>query len=227
MRRVYLSHSFADRDRGLVSDVEVLIKSHGLVPVNSRTVGGGALTPEIAKDIAAADALIALQTLRPQDPGNVTHPWVLQEYGHARMSNVPAVALYEKGVPVQGAGTGYEYVDWDPAAPLGAFLKLSAIIGDWKRRAGRLIKVQLMPEDVARRIGQHVSQIRCEYRHQSDGIDTNWQEARVHREVGGVFGYLRVPDGAEMIQIRANGPAISFESAYTPLAMSVNLDSVP
>lgn len=85
MPRVFLSHSFADRDRLLVSQVERLLRSHGLIATNGRTLGGGPLTPEIARSIEAADGLVALLTLRENDPVNLTHPWVLQEFGHARL----------------------------------------------------------------------------------------------------------------------------------------------
>ena len=225
MRKVYLSHSFHSRDRELVANVESLIRSHGLLATNSRTVGGEQLTDAIKKDILAADALVALQTLREHDPQNVTHPWVLQEYAVAR-GEVPAVVVYEKGVPTQGMDTGHEHVEFDPQAPLKAFLRLSEILRLWKYRAGRLIKVQLMPEDVARKIGQASGRCRCEYRYQIEGEEKEWRDADVRREVGGVIAYLRVPDGTEMIQLRASGGALDLESPYTPLLTAVSLDDV-
>ncbi|MDH3316300.1 MAG: hypothetical protein OER43_11130 [Gammaproteobacteria bacterium] len=226
MRKVYLSHSFHPRDRELVANVDTLIRSHGLIATNSRTVGGGPLTPEITKHIKDADGLVALNTLREHDPGNVTHPWVLQEYAVARAEQMPAIVVYEKGVPVQGMDTGYEHVELDPETPVTAFLRLSTMLHDWKQRAGRLLKVQLMPEDLARKIGQQADQCQCEYRYQVEGQETAWQKARVRREVRGVIGYLRVPDQTEMIQIRASGPALNCESPYTPLWMSVSLESL-
>lgn len=39
MRRVFLSHSFADRDRVLVSQVKALMRSHGVIATNGRTLG--------------------------------------------------------------------------------------------------------------------------------------------------------------------------------------------
>lgn len=74
MRRVFLSHSFAERDRVLVSEVETLIRSHGLIATNGRTLGGGPLTPEVARSIDQADAMVALVTRRENDPGSITHP---------------------------------------------------------------------------------------------------------------------------------------------------------
>jgi hypothetical protein len=223
MRRVFLSHSFAERDRVLVSQVEALIRSHGLIATNGRTLGGGPLTPEIAGFIEETDAMVALLTLRDNDPGNITHPWVQQELGHARLLKKPAIGLYERGVPVQGADAGYEHVDYDPGAPHLSFIELSETLGEWKRRAGRLFKVQVMPDDVARSLGTRADRVRCECRFQIDGNETEWQDVRIRREIGGVFVYLRVPDAVEMIQLRTAGPP-PCESAYTPLSMPIRLD---
>jgi hypothetical protein len=222
MRRVFLSHSFADRDRVLVSHVESVMRSHGLIPTNGRALAGGGLTPEIARFIDESDALVGVLTHRENDPGNVTHPWVLQELGHARLGIKPAIGIYEKGVPVQGADAGFEHIDYDPAAPHLALIRLSETLGEWKRRAGRLFKVQLMPEQAARALGARADRVVCECRFQVEGADTPWQKVTVRREVGGVFVTLRVPESAEMVQLRSNNP--EYESAYTPLWMPVHLD---
>ena len=223
LRRVFLSHSFNERDRGIVTQAESLIRSHGLIAVNGRTLGGGPLTPEIKGFIDEADALVALVTVRENDPGNVTHPWVLQELAYARFGNKSAIGIYERGVPSQGADAAFEHVDFDPAAPHLAFIKLSETLGQWKRRAGRLLKVQIMPEDVARSLGARSDRVRCECRFQIEGNDTEWQPVKVRREVGGVFVYLAVPETVEMVQLRSDGPP-ECESAYTPLWMPVRLD---
>ena len=224
MRKVFLSHSFSERDRVLVSQVEALMRSHGLIATNGRTLGGGPLTPEIATYIEEADAMVALFTRRENDPGNITHPWVLQEFGHARMNRQkPAIGIYETGVPVQAADAGFERIDYDPAVPLAAFIKLSETLGEWKRRAGRLFKIQVMPEDIARQIGAKADHVRCECRFQVEGKETTWLHVKVRREIGGVFIYLQVPDNAEMVQLRSAGPP-ACESAYTPLFMPVHLE---
>jgi len=224
MRKVFLSHSFQDRDRALVGLVERVIRSHGLVLVVGRNLGGGELTEEVAKLIEDADGCVALLTRRENDPGNLTHPWVLQEYGHARFLKKPAVGLYEKGVPQQGAAAAFERIDLDPADAGPAFVKLSEVIGEWRRRAGRLIKVQLMPEAVARDVGKEVDRITCEFRCQVEEREGEWQKARIVREVGGVFGYLRVPEETEMVRLRVSGAGLSCDSPYTPLRMVLELE---
>lgn len=230
MRKIFLSYSFADADRVLASQVERLIRSHGLIPSTGRNLAGGALAPEVVQLIDEADALVALCTQRAL---GVTHPWVLQEYALARAAaqrepaTKRAVAVWQKGVTVQGIDFGFEHVDYDPADPLPAFLRLSEILGEWRQRAGRFLKVQLMPEEVARRIGEAADRVQCEYRWQVQGREEKWRRADVRREEGGIIGYLRVPDDAELIQFRAAGPNVNCESPYLPLRMFVQMEQVP
>lgn len=232
MRKVFLSYSFADADRVLASQVERLIRSHGLIATTGRNLAGGPLGPEVIRLIEEADGLVALCTQRAVQPDGVTHPWVLQEYALARAAAQKdpakrALAVWQKGVPVQGIDLGFEHVDYDPPDAAQAFLRLSEILGEWKQRAGRFLKVQLMPEDVARQIGQAAERVQCQFRWQAEGKEEDWKPAQVRRELGGIFGYLWVPDNAEMIQLRAAGPNVSCESPYTPLRMFVQMDQVP
>ena len=216
MRKVFLSHSFADRDRPLVTHVESLLRSHGLVAVNGKNLQGGSLPPEVAQLMDSSDAVVALMTQRQNEPPGVTHPWVLQEFGHARMSRKRAIGVYETGVLTAPTDVGMEHIDFAPADPLPAFVRLSETIGEWKRAAGRLLKVMVMPSDLAKSLGARADQVRCECRFLIQGEDTAWQTARVRKEVGGVFVFLRVPDEVEAVQIRMDGP-LSADTAYTPL----------
>jgi hypothetical protein len=224
MRKIFLSHSFNDRDRELVGNVEVLLRSHGLVATNGRTLGGGGLTPEIERVIEDADAFVALLTLRENDPPNVTHPWVLAEFAKARLSSMVAIGLYETGVPVAGFDMAFEHIPLDVAAPLDGLLRLSATIGEWRRRYGRLLKVQVLPAETARRVGARIRDVIVEYRFQRGGNETEWSRAKAFREAYGVFVQLRVPDDAEMVQIKANGPSLAFETPYTPLFVPMQFE---
>ena len=216
MRNVFLSHSFGERDRGLLTHVESLLRSHNLIARTGRVLAGGQLTPEIASVIEGCDAMIALLTQRQNEPAGVTHPWVLQEFGHARLRGKLAIGLYETGVPVAPADGGYEHIDYSALEPLPAFIRLSETIGEWKRTAGRFLKVMVMPNDVAQSLGAKADRVRCECRFLIQGEETRWREAKVLREVGGVFVSLRVPDDVEAVQIRVDGPP-AVETPYTPL----------
>ena len=216
MRKVFLSHSFADRDRALVTHVESLLRSHSLVAVNGRNLGGGPLTPEIARLIEGCDAMVALLTQRQNEAAGITHPWVLQEFGHARLRGMSAIGLYETGIPPAPSDVGSERIDYSPGDPVPAIVRLSETIGEWKRSAGRLLKVMVMPNEVAQPLGARADQVRCECRFLIQGEDTPWQRAKLVREVGGVFVFLRVPDDTDAVQIRMDGPP-PVETPYTPL----------
>jgi hypothetical protein len=223
VQKVFLSHSFADEDRPIVALLDRLIRSQGLVPTTGRLLAGGPLPAEIAQLIDAADATIALMTLRRNDAAHVTHPWVEQEYGHAVMGNKkPSIALIEHGVHVAGVAAAREHVLFDRSDTGTLVVRASETIAEWKRRAGRLVKVLLMPERVATEIGQHQQDVTVEYRYQENEKECDWVSAIVRREIGGVLAYLRVPENTSLIQVRSRGK-VAVESEYTPLRMTIEL----
>ena len=81
MKKVFLSFSFRDEDRPLVSAVEQLLSSHELMSVTGKKLGGGPLTPTVMHRIEECDALIALLTRRDEKAigGWTTHDWVRDE----------------------------------------------------------------------------------------------------------------------------------------------------
>jgi hypothetical protein len=223
MKTVFVAHSFADRDRALLTHLDGLLRSHNLVAVTGRNVGGGGLTPEIAQRIESSDAMIALLTQRDAEPPGTTHPWVLLEFGHARFRRMRAIGVYEAGIPVAANDNGNEHIDYSPADPLTAFVRLSEVIGEWKRAAGRLLKVIAMPADLAQSLGAQADQVRCECRFLIRGEDTEWQPAKVRREVGSVVVVVRVPEDVEAVQVRTVAP-VATQTPYTPLWPTVQFD---
>jgi hypothetical protein len=81
-----------------------------------------------------------------------------------------------------------------------------------------------MPEAVARDVGKEADRIACEFRCQVEEQEGDWQKARIVREVGGVFGYLRVPEETQMIRLKVSGAGLDCESPYTPLRMVLELE---
>lgn len=223
MRKVFISHSFAEQDRALVAHLESLVRSHGLICVTGRRLGGGLLTPEIKRLIDSADAMVALLTQRQGEPAGNTHPWVLQEFGHARLSSKQAIGMYETGVPPAATDDGFERIDFSRDDPLPGFIRFSETVGEWKQAAGRLFKVMVMPSDMAQSLGAKAEQLRCECRFLIQGNDTAWQPAKVRREIGGVYVFLRVPDDVDAVQIRMDGPP-AVETPYTPLWPAITFE---
>ena len=223
--QVFLAFSFRDEDRDLVAQVERLFESHDVRLVTGETLGGQALTPEIKKRIEAADGLVALLTRRDAlADGNrfTTHPWVDDEHGHARQVGTPAIALIETGVETGGMYGEDEYIAYDRAAPLDAFLALSATLGVWKRQRGRLLKVQIQPQDLAHDLAFRDNGVVCAYRCARAGQRTDWADAPLLDEGLGVYAYLSIPDDS-LIQLRVEKDGEVWLSKFNPQWMKFEL----
>jgi hypothetical protein len=212
MQSIFLSYSFRPEDRNrirdLLDDLDHLLASHGIRSVRGKYLGGEPVWQEIEKRIQAADGLIALLTRRDQlASGNyTTSPYVLQEIGRARTVGRRTVALVETGVTDDqlGAEAGNERIFLDQSNPLPCFIELSEIIGVWKAQAGRTVKIQILPEDLARQVGQSNGQFRCRYRLASDGKFSDWKDIEPIPETGGTFLYLRGVNDQHAIQVEIN-----------------------
>jgi hypothetical protein len=205
MRAVFLSCHFGDADRELVRQVESLLESHSLRVITGEVLGGEALTQEIMTRIEKkADALVALMTKRETQDNNVggTHSWVVDEFKHAKGQKKRAIAMVAPGVDVKGAYTEYERIDFDPAQPLKAFLKLSKTLGYWKAEAGRVIRAQVLPTELATKIAAN-GDCHCRFRlHAPDGTAGEWREAPSRPEGDGTYIYLNGVTDDALIQVR-------------------------
>jgi len=225
MRTVFLSCHFGDSDRGLMRQIEGLLESHGLRVVTGEELGGGALTPEIMKRIEQSDALVALMTKRsnPPDYGG-THPWVVDEFKYAMGLQKRAIALVEPGVAVVGAYKDHERIEYDPKEPLKAFLRLSRTIGSWKSDAGRLLKVQLRPPQLADQLAVANGNRHCKYCvYAPDGTPSPWHEAPTLTEGDGTYAYLRGIKEESRIQLRVELAGIIWTSPVLQQWMPVEL----
>lgn len=227
MQKVFVSFHFSDDfdspDRQLANRVEGLLRSHGLDLASGAALGGGPLTDKVKTLIEKSDALIALMTRRDQLANGewTTHQWVQEEYGHARSKNMRAIALIENGVQIGGMYQQNEYIPYNPADSLTAFLRLSATLGVWKQESGRLVKLKIQPDQIALDFG---TDAQWRYRFYSSGAYSNWQETALSREPGGCFLDLpNVPDEA-LIQIQTRTNSGHAESINTPQWVYVDLE---
>ncbi len=202
MRTVFLAYAFREPDIALASQVERLLASHNVRAVTGEALGGEAITPEVQARIERSDALVGLLTRRDQlaAGGWTTHDWVRDEIGIARGLNKPAIALVEQGVTVGGAWAQNEYIPLDRANLAEALLRLSETIGEWKGRAGRTLKVQILPDDVASALAG-IDGVSCRYRLVEGGTFYPWQTADLIPETGGAFLYLRGVQDDHLVQI--------------------------
>jgi hypothetical protein len=224
MKRVFLSFSFRQEDRDLVSDVEQLLASHDLTAPKGRVVGGGQLTEEITKRIQSCDALIALATRGAalNAGGFVSHPWVLDEFAHARSIGKKAVALFEDRVQSAGAWAQHERIDYHRDNPLPAFLRLSEIIGDWKRSAGRTVKIQLRPVELAHSLWKAKSST-CMYRLVSGGTPGPWIPVTPIPEPGGTSLWIGGVQDDHLIQVSVKLQRAQWQSPAASQWMPIEL----
>lgn len=227
MRTVFLAYAFRDPDRELAATVERLLASHNVRAVTGEALGGESINPEVQARIQKADGLIALLTRREQlaSGGWTTHDWVRDEIGYARGLNPPkdAIALLEEGVSLGGAWAQNEYIPLVRASLADALLRLSETIGEWKRRAGRTLKVQILPDDLAAALAG-ADGLTCRYRFVEGGTPHPWQQSELIPETGGAFLYLRGVQDDFLVQIEIQRPDRSSwfsvaTSQYLPVSL--------
>lgn len=225
MKKVFLAFAFRDEDRGLATNVEQLLASHDVRVTTGARLGGEQLTPAVQARIDQADGLIALLTRRDQKVagGWTTHPWVQDELNYARNQHKRAIALVEDGVDVGGMYAQHERIPFDREKPLQALLALSETIGLWKLEAGRTLKVQILPDELARKVGQGNGTFGCRYRFVVQGRYTDWKEVLPVPEPGGTFVYLEGVSDEHMIQLKVEDQAMKWESPAVSQWMQVRL----
>jgi hypothetical protein len=225
MKTIFLSCHFGDSDRELVRQVEGLLESQGLRIRTGEALGGAALTPEIMARIAKSDGLVALMTKRAEPPDyGGTHPWVADEFKHAKFLKKPAIAFVAPGVAIVGAYEDHERIDYDPQDPLKAFLKLSTIIGDWRSEGGRLLRVQLRPSQVADQIAAANGNAQCKYRlFNADMTPSDWYVAQPWNEGDGIYAYLAGVQDESKIELRVEVAGKILKSAVLQQWIPVEL----
>jgi len=210
MERVFLSYSFDPGDlatRQALGHVETILRSHSLRLEDGAALGGGPLTPEIQERIRDCDGLVAILTPRGgagPDGLSETSEWVSKELDYARAISRPCVAVVFRSVRIQGGMyADYERVDYDPGSPLAAALKLTSIVGVWKQRYGRSLKVRVEPAETVRSVLKAGEAAQCHVRLTfDDGTATPWQQVRLSRQQGGAFVTVPGVKDNSMIQMR-------------------------
>jgi hypothetical protein len=125
MYQVFLSHSTADADLGLLIQAEVERTGRANVYLAEQHPQlGRQLADKIRKAILQSDAVVVLLTLRSQ-----TSTWVNQEIGFALRDKL-VIPLVEAGVDKSHFAllAGYEYTEFDPADPATAIETLRAFV---------------------------------------------------------------------------------------------------
>jgi len=233
MDTMFLSYSFDPEDRDtqhLLGYLDTVLRAHGWRTVTGEALGGGGLTDEIRQDITDSDALLSLLAPRgaaKADGTFATSDWVRDELQYARAIDKPCVAMvFDKvGLPA-GMFSERERIDYDPRTPTAALLKLVAILGLWKQRLGRPVKIRIEPMDLANLL-RFNGAARCEARiTRGAQVVQDWEPVRVSPQVGGVFVSLRLPEDA-LVQLRADVSGERWSSLESQQWVHIPLEKQP
>lgn len=225
MKRVFIAFAFRDEDQELANYVDQLLASYDIRSTTGENLGGDQLTPAVQTRIEDSDGLIALLTRRDQKVSGswTTHPWVRDELAYARNKGKQAIALIEDGVDVDGMYAPHEYIPLSRDNPLKAFLALAQTFGEWKRRAGRTLKVQILPMGLARKVASINGSYKCRHRFLLEGSSSEWIEVEPIKETGGTFVYLKGVRDDHMIQLHVEDQGTRWTSPATSQWMQIQL----
>lgn len=226
MQSIFLSKNLEELDVQLVLAVTTLLESHDLLILTGDALGGSEVSNEVGRRIGAADGCIALATPRDRlESGKYrTHPWVRSEVVMARTLKKRCVEIVHKDVEHVGAFTENEYVAYDPDRPLRALAKLMSIVGQWRRDAGRQMKVLVLPAKLAESIAKSIDEATCEYRYYDErGNVGAWQKATIVPAQGGPLIYLDGARDDSLLELRVGLRGRSWTSPATAAYASVQL----
>jgi len=229
MKKIFLSFSFRDQDRILNNQIEQLVASHNIKTVTGERAGGEPLRDRIFEQIGGCHGLVALMTRRDQlaDTGEgvfwTTSEWVKNELNHGRANHLKTIALVENGVKVEGAFTDHERIHFGRENLEAALLALSNTLGQWKREAGRTVKVLITSQTLMQNRRFLTSQMRVESRYFIDGEPTAWQPIELFREAGSAVVYLSGVQDNYLIQLGVRDGPNEWESDFVQQSITVKL----
>jgi hypothetical protein len=225
--KVFLAFSFRNEDKPIVNYLEQLLASQLVNIITGERLGGEQLTLAVKARIEQADALVALLTRRDQLAGGgwTTHDWVKDKIGYARAKGKRAIALVEDGVEVGGMYEPHECIHLTKDSVVDALLILSETVSQWKWEGGRTVKVQILPQELAQKVGVGGPGIRCRHRLCLNGKYSEWREATPVPELGGTFIYIEGVQDDQLVQIRVDESDKVWQSPATAQWLQVQLNS--
>jgi hypothetical protein len=222
--KIFLSFAFS-HGQALTKAVERLLASHDVEILTGRRLGGEMVDEGVKKKILDADGLISLLTKRDKIEGGgwTTSQAVLEEHSFAHDQKFSgrekrAIALIEDGVRFESMGN-YEHIPYESDKPLEAILALSETLAKWRQEIGQELKVQILPNTLAEKLGNN-DQLMCSHRFLEKDISTPWKELPAIAEEEGTFVYLRGVRAGHRIQLRVKDQNVTWQStARSPWAM--------
>lgn len=215
--RIFVGYGYNPRDAWVTEFVFPIIEAFGSEVVTGEGMYVQEISDGVKSAIRRSNALIGILTKREQlaDERWTTHPWVVQEMSFALGANIPVVEIRELGVDQQeGIFGNRQNVSYDEKNRDRFLLEIIRVIGRWHR--SRHVKLQIMPENIARQLRPYYSRdgFRCTYRLRIEGETQDRVDTNVVPLVGGLFIEAKnIPMGA-LIQIEANYQEHRWVSSY-------------
>ncbi len=223
LESVFLSYSFSkSEDRVIAAELEDLFRSFGIRTITGLNLGGNQLTDEVKSLIGQSDGLVALASRREQLASErwVTHPWIHDEFGHAKSIGKKAIAIVEEGVSTNGAYESHERILFERSNLAPALLKLAKTLGIWKDKAGNRLKVRLLPDELL----EDLQSPSCQYRFISRGISLNWRDVNPVLEPGGIYLHLQGVRDDYLIEVQVSSPNGVRRSRATAQTMPITVE---
>lgn len=222
MERLFLSFHYDEAGKRLADLVQDLVASHGLLVVTGERTGGGALSQGIKNKIDNCDGLICILTEREL---GLNRDWVRDERAFADGNGKRVLSIVQAGSGDGGMYGAHEQIRYDPRDPLPGFLKLSGIIGEWRRESGRFVRAILEPSDVGAH--SHEQHARLQYRCWKREVPSAWRDAvshkNGHRET---VAFLKdVPETA-LVEIRLSHNGRVWESGARDQLLNFRLEAI-
>jgi hypothetical protein len=223
--RIFLAFSFRDDDKLLVQRVQQLFESLSVQAITGERLGGEQLTDAVKVRILECDGVVGLLTRRDQlaAGGWTTHEWVKQELQFARDKEKRAIAMVEDGVLVEGMAAPHEHIPMQRNDVVDPMIILAETMANWRREIGRMVKVQILPPDLAQHFGSQAANVTCQHRLWRNGKATPWKEVIPQPEVGGTFVYVDNVQEDQLLQLEIRTPQKTWTSVATPQWVSVQL----
>lgn len=219
--RIFVGYHFDPRDQWVEDLVYPLIRAFGDEVVTGENLyGEGALGEAVTNKIKKCDALLGFATQRNKIQDNLytTHPWVTGEIAQGLALKLKVVEVRETGVdPERGIAGECQYIPYNEKERDRCLVQLAEALGGWHRH--RIIRLQILPEEVAREIAMLLkdSRFRCTYQllEDEEGTEPSLEQSlKLVEFTGGLFANIRNVPSAAFIQVRIECGAKSWTSVF-------------
>ncbi len=220
MHQVFLSYSFQNENEPLLPAVRSIIECAGFRIIDGRALQGFQVTEEVKKQIARCSGLVGIMT-----PEAAATGWVGAEFQQAIGANKSRLfMLCQEHVQLPNPFQGVAICRYSDATMLQAITTLASTLGMWKQSLGNLVRVVILPPDLAEKA--HTQNATCQYRceEQYDFNESNWQTARLRPDGGSVLAILPEVKPYTTVQLRLTfADGSSCTSAFVPQDLQLQL----